>query len=61
MKHSKESIQSLLDELGSVKAVAAKLGYSAARYLTIYIQRQGWKIDKKREKVLRIVDREEHE
>lgn len=67
-KHSKEKIQELLDQLGSVKAVAARLGYSAARYLTIYIQRQGWKIqktftvrDRKKKQNFKLVDRLEYE
>ena len=55
-KHSKEKIQALLDSLGSVKAVAARLGYSAARNLTIYIQRNGWKI----EKTFKVIDRKKN-
>lgn len=68
MKHTKEKIQALLDELGSVKEVAERLGYSAARYLTIYIQRQGWKIektftviDRKKKQNFKLVDREDYE
>ena len=56
MKHTKEKIQALLDSLGSVKAVSEKLGYRSARNLTIYIQRNGWKI----EKTFKVIDRKKN-
>tara|TARA_R110000824_G_scaffold194375_1_gene376979 strand:- start:2147 stop:2317 length:171 start_codon:yes stop_codon:yes gene_type:complete len=52
MKHTKEKLQLMLDEHGTLKAVAEILGYSSQKYLSTYINRNGWRA----EKTIRLVD-----